>query len=234
MASESDSVSDSGELADVYAAVEQSINESSPEELADLCDGLDLFGAEAIVNMALGSAGEDAPENLDSERLAAIFEDACANAPEPNETATDGGEESPGSGQAAKIGETQTVGDYEVTLVAFDKDATDAVMAMNDFNEPPSNGAYATAEFEVTYIGDTEGDPGFELKFVVVADSRQIAGFDGECITERPAFDMGTLENGGTADFVECYDVDPETIERMFVEDTLSFDDAGRATWNVS
>lgn len=234
MASEPESTPAVGELGDVYAAVEQSVNETPPDELADLCEGLDLFGAEAIVNMALGSAGEDAPEDLDSERLTTIFEDACANAPEAEGSATDEGEQSSDSGQAAKIGEAQTVGDYEVTLVAFEKDATDAVMAMNEFNEAPSNGAYATAEFEVTYIGDTEGDPGFELKFVVVADGRQIADFDGECTTDRPAFDMGTLENGGTADFVQCYDVDQETIERMFVEDTLSFDDAGRATWSVS
>lgn len=221
-----------GSLEEMYATVEQELADTPPDDLVEVCGGLELLGAEALVGMALGSAGDDAPDNVDSERLAGLFEDACARVPDSNDEQEDG--EATSGGEPAEIGETQTVGDYEVTLVSFEADATDAVMAMNEFNEQPTNGAYATAEFEMTYVGDTEGDPGFDLSYVVVADARQVTDSDGTCTTDRLAYEIGTLETGGSGSFVECYDVDPATIERIFVEELISFDDDGRVTWHVS
>lgn len=217
---------------DVYAMIEDNLAAAAPEDLADVCDGLDLFGAEALVAMALGESvaeGADIPADIDAERLEQLFEGACANTAESSEdTGDDGG------GEPAAIGEMQTVGDYEVTLTAFERDGTDAVMGMNEFNDEPENGAYATAEFEVTYVGDEEGDPAWDLAYVVVADARQVSDSDSDCTTDPAAFDVGTLENGGTATFVECFDVDPATIERLFVEELISFDDESRRTWDVS
>lgn len=118
-----------------------------------------------------------------------------------------------------------------MTLVSFRRDATDEVLEANEFNEEPEN-ACALATFEVTYVGDTEGDPAFDPSSVVVADGRQYTDTDCDATTANVIDEMGTLETGGSASFDQCDDVDPDAIERLLVEELVSMDDE-RSTFSV-
>lgn len=205
--------------------------EMGDTERAEFCEGLDFLGTDFVLEMLRAEeGGEQLLENADPDEVAAAFEQQCGDARD-----TEGGDEddedtAQGNDEPVGLGETQTIGDYEVTLTEFQADATDTVMDMNQFNEPPENGAYATAAFEVSYVGDEEGDPGFDLSYVVVADGRQVSDSDGTCSTNESIYDMGTLENGGSGSFVGCYDINPDAVDRIFVEELLSMDDT-RVTW---
>jgi hypothetical protein len=53
------------------------------------------------------------------------------------------------------LGDTATIGDWEVRVINIIPDATDEVMAANQFNDPPEEGhQFFLADVEVTYTGE--------------------------------------------------------------------------------
>lgn len=69
------------------------------------------------------------------------------------------------------VGSVGSVGDYEVSVLSVNADATDAVMALDEMNEPPGpDQQYLMAEVAIGYTGDRIGsvddlllDPMFEI-----------------------------------------------------------------------
>ena len=206
-----------------------------------------------LVALALAVAGCGSDEALDD--VVAVDGDATADAdfepepepeptePEPEPTEAEPTEAEPaeeaddaaGDDDALAIGETGTVGDYEVTVTAFVADATEEVLAFNEFNDPPGNGVYATMTFDVVYLGEGEGNPGMDLTGKLVIDAVQHADFECLAVVENDAVVQApTLEQGGQAsDLAFCFDhpgVDDDT--RFFMEETISLDDE-RAYWAV-
>lgn len=206
-----------------------------------------------LVALALAVAGCGSDEALDD--VVAVEGDAAADAdfepepepeptePEPEPTEAEPTEAEPaeeaddaaGDDDALAIGETGTVGDYEVTVTAFVADATEEVLAFNEFNDPPGNGVYATMTFDVVYLGEGEGNPGMDLTGKLVIDAVQHADFECLAVVENDAVvEAPTLEQGGQAsDLAFCFDhpgVDDDT--RFFMEETISLDDE-RAYWAV-
>lgn len=206
-----------------------------------------------LVALALAVAGCGSDEALDD--VVAVEGDAAADAdfepepepeptePEPEPTEAEPTEAEPaeeaddaaGDDDALAIGETGTVGDYEVTVTAFVADATEEVLAFNEFNDPPGNGVYATMTFDVVYLGEGEGNPGMDLTGKLVIDAVQHADFECLAVVENDAVVQApTLEQGGQAsDLAFCFDhpgVDDDT--RFFMEETISLDDE-RAYWAV-
>jgi hypothetical protein len=164
---------------------------------------------------------EDAPaEAAEDADAGAIVEDAEP----PAEAST----------EDAPIGTTRTVGDYEVTVTGFTADATEAVMAENPFNDPPTNGQYALVTFDVTYVGEDDGDPGMDLSAVLVTSGVLHADFDCMAFAPGDAFDAPTLQAGGSASGLAfCLDhpgLDPGS--RLFFEDLQSWD-ADRVYWTI-
>jgi hypothetical protein len=132
------------------------------------------------------------------------------------------------------LGESARVGDYEVTVTAFTADATDEVLTDNEFNEEPSNGVYATATFDATYLGDDEGTPGFDLSAALVIDGVQHADYECNAYVDGDAIEAPTLENGGSVSgLVFCFDHPGVNDDaRLFFEETISFE-GERAYWAI-
>ncbi|MGY1651874.1 DUF4190 domain-containing protein [Geodermatophilus sp. SYSU D01119] len=134
------------------------------------------------------------------------------------------------AGDVVPLGVPAQVGDYLVTVDAVELDADASVQAANDFNEP-ATGQYVLAQLSVTYTGDTEGMPGFDLTAVFHgSDSRQYS--DSECMAllADDAMDAPTLNPGGSDTFQFCMDVPPAAVAggQLSVEPTLSFDSDDR------
>lgn len=127
------------------------------------------------------------------------------------------------------VGETAPVGDYEVTVISVTPDATDVVLAENQFNEPPAPGKqFFMARVSVTYNGSESGFPAAELNFQAVGDSNAgYATYTDTCgvIPEDSIF-ITDLFEGGTAEFNVCWAIDSEDADSlvMYVESFLDFD----------
>lgn len=146
---------------------------------------------------------------------------------EPEETAPEGG--------VLEVGQAGQVGDFRVVLAEFTPDANDEIAGANMFNDPPK-GQYVMAKFRVEYLGNDEGNPGFDLTPVFVgSNARQIEAYDCEAVVPNSAYDAPTLERGGKATFQVCFDVAPKAIDgaELFVEDFASFDGEGRVYWSL-
>ncbi|MDY7103802.1 MAG: hypothetical protein S0880_21675 [Actinomycetota bacterium] len=124
--------------------------------------------------------------------------DSAADTTDP----TDDPDESGGAdGTAASpypIGATATMGDYDVTVTGVVYDATDVVMAENQFNDAPSNGAYVRIDTAATYTG---ADRGQALNFhaeVHQADGQIVSSFDHSVVGPDEFSDQSDVANGGT------------------------------------
>ncbi|MCF8588349.1 DUF4352 domain-containing protein [Gordonia liuliyuniae] len=99
----------------------------------------------------------------------------------------------------AKIGATLTGDEWKVVVNGFTADATDQVMAANEFNDEPKPGnAYALVNLTVTYTGDESSYADFVSVAFVAADGTTYKPYDSSAVTPEPALD-GELYNGGTA-----------------------------------
>ena len=135
------------------------------------------------------------------------------------------------------IGTTAIVGDYEVTLDEFVRDANDQMASANQFNDPAENGQYGLVTLTVTYQGDEEGEPAFDLAVTMVGGNAvQYSDTDCFATEPNPMTEAPTLERGGTYTGQLCLDFPPEALDGsiLFVEPLFSFDDADRRWWATS
>ncbi len=117
---------------------------------------------------------------------------------EPNETNSGEGTsiESP-----APIGTTFNSEEWDVTVVNFDPDMTDEVVAEDIVGEEPENGyAYGVAELELTYTGDDWEDPWFDIEVAYVTEEDDVINYS-ESLVDAPdddIFDVGRMDKGDT------------------------------------
>ncbi|WP_146068505.1 MULTISPECIES: hypothetical protein [unclassified Arthrobacter] len=152
----------------------------------------------------------------------------------PSSAATPGSAPAVPNTEVLPLGADAEVGEYTVTVSSVQLDATDAILGFNRFNDPPE-GQYVLITLDVVYTGTEEGNPWIDLttKFVG-SDSRQYGESTCMASLDLPAFDVPTLENGGTGQFEVCMDVPAAAIpgKRVLVEDNTSF--AGtEASWQT-
>lgn len=105
------------------------------------------------------------------------------------------------------LGSTVVGNEWEVTIVDFNADADEQVLAANMFNEPAAEGSkYVMAEVDVTYVGEGSDDPSWSLDVEYVTESGNVvAGYDNEAVAPEPAiYDIGELYTGasGTGNIV--------------------------------
>ncbi|WP_104161555.1 hypothetical protein [Arthrobacter sp. ZGTC212] len=132
------------------------------------------------------------------------------------------------------LGTAAEVGDYTVTVSDVELDATDSILGVSEFNDPP-DGQYVLITLDVVYNGTEEGDPWIDLATRFVgSDSRQYSPSTCLAILDLPATDVPTLENGGSGQYEVCMDVPAAAIpgQRVFVEDNTSFD-GSEASWQT-
>src|SRR5699024_10911403 len=137
----------------------------APDEEDEVAAGEELDGGEAGET----DAGDDGAQEDGAE------EDGT----EEDGTEEDGaGEEEVAEGEEGSrtnpiaLGSTIRAGEWDVTVIGFERDATDEVLAANPFNDEPEEGhSYALVEAEATYTGDESGLPWLEISFAYVSES---------------------------------------------------------------
>ena len=134
------------------------------------------------------------------------------------------------------VGTVATVGkEYQVTVTSVKLDANAEVLAANRFNDAPT-GQYVLVGLTVTYIGTQEGTPWIDLSETFVGtDARQYDASDCDASVDQGVMDVPTLENGGSASYQLCMDVPTAAIEggKIFVEQSMSFNDKSRVYWAI-
>lgn len=126
------------------------------------------------------------------------------------------------------VGQTATVGDYEVTVVSVAPFANDIVAAENPFNEAPATGSqFSIATVSTTYVGSDSGSPAFELNFQSVGVSNSsYTTFNNSCgVVPNDQFLVSELFTGGTAEFNVCWSIESSDADSlvMYVESILDF-----------
>ena len=102
-------------------------------------------------------------------------------------------------GNPAPIGTTASIGDFDVTIVGVDRDATARILEENMFNDDPREGhAFVMWEVEAIYTGTESGDPAWDLSWKIVGSEGN--SFDDSCgVTPDNLRDVGETFSGGTA-----------------------------------
>jgi len=72
------------------------------------------------------------------------------------------------------LGQSAELDSWEVTLLSFELDATESLLAAEEFNDPPPEGMqYSLLRVQATFVGEGEGSPAMDLGFEVVGDDQR-------------------------------------------------------------
>lgn len=149
--------------------------------------------------------------------------------PEPTEPPAPAGTRS----NPVPLGTVVVVGDWELTVESVEPDATERVLAENQFNEGPAEGRqFLMFRIVATYVGDDSGSP-WDLSWAVVGNAGNTFGtaMSDYCGVVPEAFDdNGETFPGGTIAGHHCVSVPSEQIEgaTIRVETLFSLTDADR------
>lgn len=116
------------------------------------------------------------------------------------------------------VGETGTVGDWEVSITEVNVNATDLLSKPRYYNDRPA-GQYVLVTFEATYAGDERsGDVEFDLSWSMTPADQQVLQ-QAEAVT-TPADDQSwptEARAGGTVTGQAVFDVDPGLLNGALV-----------------
>lgn len=147
------------------------------------------------------------------------------------ETAADG--TSPDSPLPA--GTEVEVGDWTITVSDVELDATEAVLAENEFNEEPADGnQFAMYAVEGTYNGDETGTLWLDLTIGVFAGGT----YYDDCPNVIPddLIDSSEVANGADASGNECAEIPSADADGalIYIEDIWSIDDDNRVYLEIA
>ena len=112
------------------------------------------------------------------------------------------------------IGSVIESGDWRIVVNSVSLAATDAVVAANQFNDPPAEGSeYILVNYSATYIGDDPNGqmPAFVSVEYVTADGRTVNAFAKSVIEPDPIDTTSALYKDGTATGNEAFEVPTAT-----------------------
>jgi hypothetical protein len=133
-------------------------------------------------------------------------------------------------GDPVPVGTSGTVGDWEVTFAPTNTDATQEIMAANQFNDPPGEGrVFIMAEVTVTYTGNDSGTPWLDLAFDFVDSAGNTSGTGEEdyCgVIPNDLFDVGEMFPDASGSGNVCAVVASDQVDGgvWIVEDFFTFD----------
>jgi hypothetical protein len=118
---------------------------------------------------------------------------------------------------------------------SFTPDATAAVRSVNQFNQPPTEGAYAVATWTVTYTGSEEGTPWIELMTAVMgADGVQYEHTKCSAVVKNGLMTtMRVLNPGGKFSFATCYDAPREALAGATAVRAGTLNRTDRVDWST-
>ncbi len=162
------------------------------------CDAGPAEGSgDTIVGQGPAADAPDTPETPQSDP----GDTATGAAPEAeSEPSQDAPEQALGTrGNPAPITATASIGDWDVTIVDVDRDASARILQENQFNDPPDEGrAFVMWTVEAVYTGDDSGDPSWDLSWKLVGSAGN--SFDDRCgVIPDNLRDVGETFAGGVA-----------------------------------
>lgn len=155
-----------------------------------------LGGTDSSVSPAETSQEPDAPASPDGEESgdAAGSEDGDGAGGDDAPAAEVGTRENP-----APLGSVVSGSEWDVTITSFELDATEAVLAANQFNEPPADGmVYAVVGVSATYTGADSSTSLMVGVDYVTATGEVVTRADSMAVAPDPMFGMAELFQGGT------------------------------------
>ena len=159
------------------------------------CDAGPADGAgDTIVQPETSDGAPDAPTDPPADAPIETDDDAGDVAPEdPSALGT--------RGNPAPIGATATIGDWDVTILDVDTDATARILEENQFNDPPADGrSFVMWEVEATYMGTESGTAWIDLDWKIVGSEGNSfgSGMDDSCgVAPNDLFNKGETFPGG-------------------------------------
>lgn len=176
-------------------------------------------GAGLIALAALSACGTEDTGSGDTTNAA---EEAGAET--EAESGTGGEGTSPESPLAA--GSTIEIADWSVTASEATLDATDAILAADEFNSAPADGfQQSLVTLEGTYNGTETGSLWLDVTFGVWADGTFYDSIDCTNMVENPITLIPDVSSGGTSTGSSCVEV-PAGADQylLYFEDILSMD----------
>ncbi|GAA1693468.1 hypothetical protein GCM10009830_46620 [Glycomyces endophyticus] len=178
-------------------------------------------GAALIALAALSACSAGGDTDSGSDDTAADETTVEAAAEEQEETATGDGT-SPEAPLPA--GSAVEIGDWTITVADVALDATDAVMAENEFNTPPADGnTFATFTIDGTYNGTETGSLWLDATVGIWADG--VMSETCSNIVANDIIDVADVTAGGTASGATCAEYAADAASTLvYVEDIWSLD----------
>lgn len=129
-------------------------------------------------------------------------------------------------------GESAEVGDWLISVTGSTPNGTEAVLAENQFNDPPASGnQFFLVSIAATYLGAGSEAPFAGLSFSAVGDTAVAYSFDSSCGVVPGGFPTFVeAYPGGTIEGNLCWDVDPSDASSLvlIVDAAFSFSDERR------
>jgi hypothetical protein len=151
--------------------------------------------------------------------------------PTPDSSASSAAGDERGTRDApVAAGETVRVGEWDVTVLSAIPDATEAVLAENEFNDPPAEGRqFLMVEVSATYEGAESEEVFTGLTMTTVGDSAvAYTSFEDTCGVVPGELDtFSEVFPGGTQVGNLCWHVLTEDAESLvlIVDNAFSFDE---------
>lgn len=165
-----------------------------------------------------------------------ILFDPTATAPSPVPVPSTSGPSPDGEFTEARrapspLGEPVALGEgWTITVRGFEPDATAAILAASEFNEPPPDGSvYGLLDYELSYDGSDEPASAFAVEVDLVGDSNVAA--DASCNVSEVPDELDKFTDvfaGGSIGGNVCYVVDAADLDSIVVFANADFfsDDA--------
>lgn len=134
----------------------------------------------------------------------------------------------------AQVGEAVKVGDWVVRVIAITPDASAAIAAENDFNDPPAEGKqFFMTTLQATYVGNESATFWLDMTLKAVGASSVAYEGGGEVscgVIPDSANDAGEVFPGGTITGNVCWAINSADAASltMIAEAGLSLSDDGR------
>ena len=136
-------------------------------------------------------------------------------------------------------GEFAQVGDWKVRVVEVTPDATDIVMAENQFNEPPVEGnQFFIVTLEAEYVGTESGNFWVDMEWKAVGPSAvAYEAYEASCGVYPDSIDeAGETFPSGVVTGDVCWSVSTDDAADlvMLLDNTFSFDDSERTVYSLT
>jgi|GEM_PF-1692408 len=132
-------------------------------------------------------------------------------------------------GNPYPVGETVSVGDWEIEVTGITADATDDVMEENPYNDPPADGSqFMMVSIDATYAGSASEALEIAASFNVVGNRAVSYTFEDACGLIPDEIDsFAEVFPGGTVSGNMCWSVPSDDVDGivMYVRKAFSFDE---------